>query len=70
VKTKLSLSDRTYRCEPCGLVIDRDLNAARNLSALAATVAVSGTETINARSLTQARRGSAGRRVDREAGTT
>ena len=35
VKAKLSLSERTYRCGPCGLVIDRDLNAARNLAALA-----------------------------------
>ncbi len=35
VKAKLALSERTYRCGPCGLVIDRDLNAARNLAALA-----------------------------------
>ncbi|SMC65430.1 IS607 family element RNA-guided endonuclease TnpB [Lentzea albidocapillata] len=34
VKTKLRLSDRVYRCEACGLVLDRDLNAARNLAAL------------------------------------
>jgi putative transposase len=32
VKTDLTLSDRTYRCEPCGLVIDRDINAAVNLA--------------------------------------
>lgn len=32
VKTDLKLSDRTYRCECCGLVIDRDYNAAINLS--------------------------------------
>jgi putative transposase len=31
VKPKLSLSTRTYTCEYCGLVIDRDLNAALNL---------------------------------------
>jgi putative transposase len=30
-KEILSLSERTYRCECCGLVIDRDLNAAINL---------------------------------------
>ncbi len=30
-KAKLSLSERTYRCEHCGLQIDRDLNAALNL---------------------------------------
>ncbi|HWE89856.1 MAG TPA: IS607 family element RNA-guided endonuclease TnpB [Pseudonocardiaceae bacterium] len=33
-KAKLSLSERTYRCDRCGLVLDRDLNAARNLAAL------------------------------------
>lgn len=31
-KTKLRLAERTYRCEECGLVIDRDLNAAVNLA--------------------------------------
>ncbi|WP_129600935.1 RNA-guided endonuclease InsQ/TnpB family protein [Anaerophilus nitritogenes] len=31
-KTKLSLSERTYICEECGAVIDRDLNASINLS--------------------------------------
>ena len=35
VKTKLALSERDTRCEACGLVIDRDRNAARNLAALA-----------------------------------
>ena len=30
-KTNLSLSDRTYHCDECGLEIDRDLNAAINL---------------------------------------
>jgi putative transposase len=32
VKAKLSLDERTYRCERCGLEIDRDLNAALNLA--------------------------------------
>jgi len=32
VKTKLSLSERTYHCEACGQSLDRDLNAAINLS--------------------------------------
>ena len=36
-KTKLSLSERVYQCETCGLVIDRDVNAARNLLNLAAS---------------------------------
>ena len=45
VKAKLSLSERTYTCERCGLVMDRDINAARNLLSLAA----SGAESLNAR---------------------
>lgn len=32
IKQKLSLSERTYICEECGLVIDRDFNASVNLS--------------------------------------
>ncbi|MFE9689669.1 zinc ribbon domain-containing protein [Micromonospora sp. NPDC005806] len=28
--------EREYQCEACGLALDRDLNAARNLAALAA----------------------------------
>lgn len=38
----ISLSEREYHCPSCGLVLDRDLNAARNL------VAISSMETINA----------------------
>lgn len=43
VKTKLRLNDRVFRCEHCGFAADRDLNAARNLAALAdqATAGVS-----------------------------
>jgi putative transposase len=44
VKAKLSLSERAFTCESCGLVIDRDVNAARNLLMLAA----SGAERLNA----------------------
>jgi transposase len=40
--SKLALSEREYRCEACGLVIDRDRNAAVNLAALAAATAGSG----------------------------
>ncbi len=51
-RAKLSLAERSYRCEHCGLVIDRDLNAALNLAAYgrrALSVAGSGPETQNAR---------------------
>jgi putative transposase len=41
-KKELSLSERVYKCEQCGLEINRDLNAALNL------VAVSLPETLNA----------------------
>ena len=44
VKAKLSLSERTYRCDSCGLTMDRDLNAAINIK-----VAGSAPETLNAR---------------------
>lgn len=33
-KSDLTLADRVYRCPACGLVVDRDVNAARNLAAL------------------------------------
>ena len=42
IKIDLSLSDRVYVCDECGLEMDRDLNAACNL------VAASWTETENA----------------------
>ncbi|MCX4419390.1 RNA-guided endonuclease InsQ/TnpB family protein [Streptomyces mirabilis] len=42
VKAKLPLHVRTYECDACNLVIDRDDNAALNLAALAAA-AVTGT---------------------------
>lgn len=43
VKAKLSLAERVYRCDGCGLVMDRDLNAAINIK-----VAGSAPETQNA----------------------
>ncbi|WPD18275.1 IS607 family element RNA-guided endonuclease TnpB [Thermaerobacter composti] len=49
VKPSLPLSQRVFRCEECGFVLDRDENAARNLAALVAAVAGSGPETKNAR---------------------
>jgi IS605 OrfB family transposase len=53
VKAKLTLAMRTFTCEVCGLRIDRDLNAARNLAKLVGTVAQSGWETQNARGADQ-----------------
>jgi putative transposase len=35
IDADLALSDRTFHCEQCGLVLDRDLNAAINLKQLA-----------------------------------
>jgi putative transposase len=69
VKAKLTLAERTFRCEACGLQIDRDLNAARNLAKLVQSVAQSGWETQNAREA-DIRPGLVGRTaVKREAGT-
>ena len=56
VKAKLSLSERVYRCDACGLVMDRDLNAAVNI-----LVAGSAPETINAHGGTVRRGGQPGR---------
>ncbi len=47
-KATLALSERVFRCEHCGAVVDRDLNAAANLAALVAA-AGSGPEALNAR---------------------
>ena len=55
-KAKLSLSERTYACDSCGLVLDRDLNAAINIK-----VAGSAPETLNAHGATV-------RRSDRSSG--
>ena len=49
VKAKLTLAERRFHCEACGLRIDRDQNAARNLARLIDPVARSGRETLYAR---------------------
>jgi putative transposase len=71
VKTKLSLAERMFHCEACGLVIDRDLNAARNLAALVHHVAASGVETQNGRGGERSQAGSTSRcsPAKRQAGT-
>lgn len=67
VKAKLLLSERDYKCESCGLVIDRDENAARNLAALA--VAASGAETLNGRGADQKTRPAGQVAVKRQPGS-
>jgi IS605 OrfB family transposase len=68
-KAKLPLSMRVFHCDACGLTLDRDLNAARNLARLAEHVAGSGPETVTARG-GDGRPGLAGRSlVKREAST-
>ena len=56
VKAKLSLNERVYTCDGCGLAMDRDLNAAVNIR-----VAGSAPETINAHGGTVRRGGQLGR---------
>ena len=56
VKAKLSLTERTYRCEHCGVTMDRDLNAAINIK-----VAGSAPETLNAHRGTARRNDLSGR---------
>ena len=41
-KKEIRIFERVYRCAHCGLVLDRDINAAKNL------VALSSIETLNA----------------------
>ncbi|MFD6756550.1 IS607 family element RNA-guided endonuclease TnpB [Micromonospora gifhornensis] len=68
VKTKLALSEREYTCQACGLVIDRDRNAALNLAALAAKSAGSGP--VPARGADQKTRTRGQVAMKREPGTT
>jgi putative transposase len=48
-KAKITLAERIFSCEGCGLRLDRDINAARNLAKLVEQVAQSGWETENVR---------------------
>ncbi|MFG2007843.1 IS607 family element RNA-guided endonuclease TnpB [Micromonospora sp. NPDC048868] len=70
VKTKLALSEREYTCEACGLVIDRDRNAARNLAALAAEFDTAGSGPVAARGADQKTRTRGPVAAKREPGTT
>ena len=52
MKAKLTLSERTYVCDVCGMVADRDVNAALNLAQYGKNefkVAASGAEIGNGR---------------------
>jgi putative transposase len=69
VKAKLTLAERTFTCEACGLRIDRDLNAARNLAKLAQVVARSGWETQTARGADRKPQRAGQVAMKREAGT-
>jgi NhaA family Na+:H+ antiporter len=67
VKAKLPLHIRVFQCESCGLVLDRDANAARNLAALAVACStgtgVAGDQGAEVPNLRRADRGPAWRAV-------
>jgi putative transposase len=69
VKTKLPLSEREYQCEACGLVVDRDHNAALNLAALAAEYDTAGSGPVAARGADHKTRARGRVAVKREPGT-
>lgn len=48
IKDELELSERVYECDRCGLAVDRDLNAARNLAQLATTKSTASSAESNA----------------------
>jgi IS605 OrfB family transposase len=69
VKTKLSLAEREFTCEACGLVIDRDLNSSLNLAALAAEYDTAGSGPVAARGADQKTRVRGQVATKREPGT-
>jgi putative transposase len=69
VKAKLALSERTYHCQACGLVMDRDRNASLNLAALAVQFDIAGSGPVAARGADQKTRQRGQAAVKREPGT-
>ncbi|MCZ2224801.1 MAG: transposase [Chitinophagales bacterium] len=45
IKEKMELKERVYKCQACGLVLDRDINAARNIRALGTSVEINYVKT-------------------------
>lgn len=69
MKAKLALSERDYECEACGLVIDRDRNAALNLAALAAECNTAGSGPVAGRGADRKTRARGQVAVKRQPGT-
>lgn len=70
VKTKLALCERTYECANCSMVLDRDLNAARNLAALARAATTAGSGPVAGRGADHKTRRCGQVAVNRQPGTT
>ena len=68
-KVKLALAEREYHCEACGLVMDRDRNAARTLAALAAEFDTAGSGLVAGRGADQKTRVRGQVAVKRQPGT-
>ncbi|WP_250033585.1 IS607 family element RNA-guided endonuclease TnpB [Paractinoplanes maris] len=69
VKAKLALSERDYHCLACGLVMDRDSNAALNLAAFAAELDTAGNGSVAGRGADQKTRVRGQVAVKRQPGT-
>jgi putative transposase len=69
-KPSLTLAERTYVCDHCGLMIDRDLNAAINLARLGDTQYTGGTRTGTGSRPAAHHRVGDGRGATRETATT
>ena len=69
-KPSLTLADRSYECDHCGLVLDRDLNAAVNLARLGERLRTGATGTGTGSSPAASHRAGDGRGATRETATT